>query len=81
MPKRTQIVEKHVLVPRHIKLSDKDNQALLEQYNISIKELPKIQKDDPAIAKLDVKPGDVIKIIRKSPTAGEADFYRSVTNV
>ncbi len=78
---RKQIVSKHILIPKHIKLNDKEKKELLEKYNISLKELPKILKDDPAITNLKVKPGDVIKIIRKSPTAGEAVFYRGVTNV
>jgi DNA-directed RNA polymerase subunit H len=43
-----------------------------------LKELPKIKKDDPAILNLTVKEGDVIKIIRQSPTAGEVEFYRGV---
>ena len=43
-----------------------------------LKELPKISKKDPAIKELNVKVRDVIKIIRKSPTAGEAVFYRGV---
>lgn len=71
-------IGKHVLVPKHAKLSEKDKQALLERYGITVKGLPRIRSDDPAIAALDVKTGDVIKIVRKSPTAGEAIFYRGV---
>ena len=67
---------KHVLIPKHTKLSDKEKQELFEKYGVSIKELPKISKDDPAIASLDIKPSDVIKIIRKSPISGESVFYR-----
>jgi len=81
MSKRKQIVEKHVLVPKHIKISEKEKEEVLKEYNITLKELPKILKDDPAIEKLNVKAGDVIKVIRKSPTAGESVFYRGVTNV
>jgi DNA-directed RNA polymerase subunit H len=44
-------------------------------------ELPKIAKTDPAIISLNTKPGDVIKIIRKSQTASEAIFYRVVIDV
>ena len=76
--KRKQIVTKHILIPKHIKLSAKERDEVLARYNISLKELPKIKKDDPAIARLNVKEGDIIKIIRQSPTAGEAEFYRGV---
>ena len=71
----------HNLVPQHLKLSEKEKKELLEKYNITLQELPKILKDDPAIASLNVKPGDIVKIVRKSPTAGQAVFYRGVINV
>ena len=81
MKKRKAIVKDHALVPKHIKLGEKEKEQLFEKYGITLKELPKILRDDPAIEQLDVKSGDVIKIIRKSPTAGEAVFYRGVINV
>lgn len=73
--------DKHILIPKHSKVSDSQKEKLLEKYNISIKELPRILKTDSAISSLGVKPGDVIKITRKSQTAGEAIFYRVVVNV
>ena len=73
-----QLVTNHILMPKHTKLSEKDKKALFDTYNISVKELPKILKSDAAIASLDVKAGDVIKIIRESPTAGTSIFYRGV---
>ncbi len=79
--KRKYDIRKHLLVPEHLKLNDKEKKELLEKYHISLKELPKIGKKDPAIAHLTVKDGDVIKVVRKSPTAGEAIFYRGVINV
>ena len=72
------IIKKHVLIPKHIKLSESEKKQLLEKYHISLKEIPKISKDDPAIAILNVKTGDVIKIIRQSYSAGESIFYRGV---
>ncbi len=74
-------LDKHSLIPKHSKLSDNQKEKLLENYNISIKELPRIAKTDPAIIPLGVKPGDVIKITRKSQTASEAIFYRVVIDV
>lgn len=70
----------HILVPKHIKLSDKEKEEVLKKYNIKVGDLPKIFLSDPALADLDVKEGDVIKIIRKSPTSGEAVYYRGVTS-
>ena len=74
-------VDKHILIPKHSKLSDAQKEKLLEKYNISMRELPRILKTDPATISLDARPGDIIKIIRKSQTAGEAIFYRVVVDV
>ncbi|MBI2651063.1 DNA-directed RNA polymerase subunit H [Candidatus Woesearchaeota archaeon] len=74
-------VDKHILIPKHSKLSDSQKEKLLEKYNISMNELPRILKTDAAISSLEPKPNDIIKIARKSPTAGEAFFYRVVVDV
>ena len=71
---------KHELVPKHSKLSVKEKKELFDTYNISERELPRILKSDTAIANLNVDIGTIIKIIRKSKTAGEAVFYRVVCN-
>ena len=81
MTKNKYDIRKHILVPEHIKLNEKEKKELLEKFHISLKELPKIKKKDPAIEHLNVKEGDVIKIVRKSQTAGETFFYRGVVNV
>lgn len=73
-------IRKHVLVPKHAKLSEADKKKLLELYRISVFDLPIIKKNDRALSELDVKAGDIIKIVRASPTAGEAIFYRCVVN-
>ena len=71
-------IGKHRLVPKHIKIGDSEKKELLEKYNIFQNSLPKIFKDDPALAKMNVKPGDVIKIERLSQTAGVSAYYRVV---
>ena len=73
-------IRKHMLVPEHSKLNKKEIQELLEKYNLALNELPKILLTDPAIEKLNVKPGDIIKITRDSPTAGISIYYRVVIN-
>ena len=74
-------VDKHTLTPKHIKLGEREKAQLLEKYHVTSKELPKILKTDSAIKELDAKPGDTIKVIRKSLTAGEAVFYRVIVDV
>ncbi|MBS3149895.1 DNA-directed RNA polymerase subunit H [Candidatus Woesearchaeota archaeon] len=72
-------IQKHILVSEHTKLSDSEKKELLEKYNVSLVQLPKIFKNDAAIKNLDLKVGDVVKIKRNSPTAGEEFyFYRLV---
>lgn len=73
-------ITKHALVPEHRKLSDEEKQKMLERYNIILRQLPKILKSDPTLTNLDVKPGDLVEIKRKSETVGEALFYRVVVN-
>lgn len=70
----------HIYVPKHLILSEKEVKALLKKYNISKRQLPKILKSDPVIKIIDAEIGDVIKIIRKSPTTVESEMYRVVIN-
>jgi len=71
-------ITNHSLVPKHSILSEKEKADLLEKYQISMNELPKILKTDPAIRHLPVKEGNIIKIVRESPTAGKVVFFRGV---
>jgi DNA-directed RNA polymerase subunit H len=68
----------HILVPKHELISEKEKQQILEQYKITVDKLPMILFSDPAIKHLEAKAGDVIKITRKSLTAGTSYFYRGV---
>ncbi|MEM5829155.1 MAG: DNA-directed RNA polymerase subunit H [Candidatus Aenigmatarchaeota archaeon] len=71
-------VEKHTLVPKHIILSEEEKVEVLKKYRASLRQFPKILITDPAIADKNPKVGDIVKIIRKSPTAGETVYYRVV---
>jgi DNA-directed RNA polymerase subunit H len=71
-------IKKHALVPKHEKLSEKEKEEVLKQYNSTTENFPRILKKDPALAGMNVKFGDMIKITRKSVTAGETVFYRVV---
>lgn len=73
-------VHTHVLVPKHTKVSQKEQKELFEKLNITVKQLPKIMITDPVLDGLNVVVGDVVKITRPSPTAGTAVYYRGVVN-
>ncbi len=71
-------VLKHIMVPDHQIMSDEEVKTLLSTYDISLEQLPKIYHDDPAVKAIGGRLGDVIRIIRDSPTAGRAESYRLV---
>jgi len=68
----------HDLVPKHEVLSKEEAEELLRKYRINPYNLPHIKKSDPAIFLIGAKPGDIVKITRKSPTAGIYVTYRYV---
>lgn len=53
----------HILQPKHIKLKADEAKKVLEKFNISLSQLPKIRAGDPALPE-GCAPGDVIKIER-----------------
>jgi DNA-directed RNA polymerase subunit H len=75
------LVPDHIYVPKHEIIAKKDAEEILKKFNCKPTEMPFIFSNDPAIIGLGVKPGDMIKITRKSPTAGESIYYRYVVEV
>jgi DNA-directed RNA polymerase subunit H len=68
----------NTLVPKHEILKGKEAEKILNFYKVTSNELPRIQKDDPAIKDMNPKVGDIIQITRKSQSAGTALYYRVV---
>ncbi len=68
----------HELVPIHELLSDDEVRDLYKSYNIMPEQLPKILASDPAARAVGGKNGNVVRIRRKSKTAGEAIAFRYV---
>ena len=66
----------HILQPKHSILKKEETEKLLEKFNISITQLPKIKITDPAIPN-NAQIGDVIKIERKEEE-GTSAYYRVV---
>jgi DNA-directed RNA polymerase subunit H len=71
-------VFKHDLVPKHVLLTAAESKKVLELYHIKPFQIPYIKSTDPAVRAIGAKPGDIVKVIRRSATAGESDFYRYV---
>jgi len=69
---------KHMMVPKHEILPPEKAEILLKRYRIEAYQLPQIRAYDPAVIVIGAKVGDVIKITRKSLTAGKYIAYRHV---
>ncbi|MEM1508885.1 MAG: DNA-directed RNA polymerase subunit H [Thermofilaceae archaeon] len=78
MSRRINILE-HELVPQHILLSEEEASKILKRIGVSRRQLPWILASDPVAKAIGAKPGDVVMIIRKSPTAGVSVALRYVT--
>jgi DNA-directed RNA polymerase subunit H len=69
----------HELVPKHYIVSEEEKQKIIEKYRITkLSQFPQIKASDPVIKAIGAKPGDLIKIIRKSNIAKEVVYYRLV---
>jgi len=66
------------LVPRHTLLTNDEVESVLTQFGIDRTKLPKILISDPCVRAINAMPGDVVKIERKSPTAGTSIYFRMV---
>ena len=66
------------LVPKHEILSDEDKKKFLEEYNVSIKQLPRIRSTDPVVKILNAKKGDILRVKRNDPAIGEYHYHRVV---
>ena len=71
-------ITKHVLVPKHELITDENEiKNIMEGYSLKNKyQLPHILKSDPMSRYLGLKSGDIVKITKVSPTAGEYIIYR-----
>lgn len=72
-------ITQHTLVPVHSILSEQEATEVLKRFNISTIQLPSITSSDPVVKAIGAKPGQVIKIERKSQ-AGKTNYYRYVVD-
>jgi DNA-directed RNA polymerase subunit H len=70
----------HKLVPKHEILTPEEKEKLLTEYRVQPYQMPRIKASDPAIKAIGAIPGDVVRIIRDSPTAGKFVSHRYVVD-
>ncbi len=68
----------HVLVPKHEIVPAEEREKLLNEYRVQPYQLPRLKASDPGAKAIGAKPGDVVRILRDSPTAGKYTSYRYV---
>lgn len=70
-------ITEHVMVPKHIILSESEANEVLKIYSVqSFSQFPIIYKTDPVAKYLGMKEGQLCKIIRSSESAGQYINYR-----
>jgi DNA-directed RNA polymerases I, II, and III subunit RPABC1 len=68
----------HEFVPKHMMLTENEENEVLDKYSTTKNKLPKILKNDPIAKYYGMKPNQICKIIRKSPEVGDYIYYRLV---
>ncbi|HEY4673489.1 MAG TPA: DNA-directed RNA polymerase subunit H [Nitrososphaerales archaeon] len=71
-------VSDHIYVPKHEIVPEENVGEILKKHNAKLEQFPYILVSDPIVKEIGGRPGDLIKISRKSPTAGEMPYYRFV---
>ena len=71
-------ITEHDLVPQHIVLTKEEREKVLESYRARKRDMPLIRSTDTVAKYYNMKPDEIVKIIRPSPVTGEAVAYRYV---
>lgn len=68
---------KHEMVPEHMVLTDEETEQIIKQYYVDdITKFPNISRFDPVALAIGLRPKQMVKIKRSSPTAIETLYYR-----
>lgn len=75
----------HILCSEHHLLTPEEAEEVLKELNVEKDKLPKISESDPAVRYLEsihgtIPEGSIVKVIRKSDTAGDFVVYRLVVD-
>ena len=68
----------HDFVSKHELLTADEREKILDDYKMQPYQLPRIRASDPAVIAVGGNPGDIVKVIRNSVTAGKYVAYRYV---
>lgn len=71
-------ITEHDMVPRHIVMTKEEGELVMESYRARKRDMPLIKTTDPVAKYYNMKPGEIVKIIRPSPITCESIGYRFV---
>lgn len=66
------------MIPKHELLSREEATQVLGRFNGTPSQFPYILSTDAIAKEIGAKPGDMVRITRKSETAGSSTYYRYV---
>jgi len=70
-------ITQHEKVPQHIPIRERSTiDSIMEKCNARLDQFPIILRTDPMAKRLRLAPGDMCKILRKTNTAGEVEYFR-----
>ncbi len=76
--KKLRSIMNHFLVPIHEIVAEEEAEKIIVKAGGKKERFPLISLSDPVIEELGAKKGDLIRIIRETPTAGKSIYYRVV---
>lgn len=71
-------VSTHFLIPKHELMTKEEAEEVVKSFNATPSQFPYILSTDPVAKEIGAKPGDFVRITRKSETAGTSVYYRYV---
>ena len=72
------LIFEHDFVSKHELLTPEEKEKFLQECKVEAYQLPRINASDPAIIAVGGNPGDIVRVIRDSTTAGKYVAYRYV---
>ena len=68
----------NILQPKFEILTKNERKQLIEEYQLLKKQLPRMLESDPVARYFNLKPGDMVRIIRQSITTCDSIYYRII---
>ena len=75
---KDELILSNNLVPKHEIMKKTELDTMLKKFGLKADQLPKVLEEDPVVKAIGAKKGQVLKITRKSLTAGVSTYYRTV---